>query len=309
MKVFVFAATGAQGSSVCKYALDAGYQVYGLTRTPSSTKAKALATSGVHVVQGDMADPASYTSHLNGQAFDAAFINTDFFSKFIPNGGDSLAAQKGEVEEGIAAADACIAAGVKHIIYSTLDEVAEGACAHFESKAAVSKYIQEKKYPYTNLYVSSYYSNFTKRGMLHRISTEDGGQRWVVDYFSPDDTEIATYADEETGLWVLEAWKNPEKWIGKSLLGKDMHACSEFLTIAEMADILTRVTGVPVGTPQITKEFFYSDAHKQALGEEIWASMKGVQRDIEASKQVVPNPMTMEVWARQSSELRKLLGI
>ncbi|TYJ54339.1 hypothetical protein B9479_005004 [Cryptococcus floricola] len=29
-----------------------------------------------------------------------------------------------------------------------------------------------------------------------------------------------------------------------------------------MADILTRVTGVPVGTPQITKEFFYSDAHK-----------------------------------------------
>ncbi|TYJ54340.1 hypothetical protein B9479_005005 [Cryptococcus floricola] len=74
-----------------------------------------------------------------------------------PKGGDTLAAQKGEAEEGIAAADACIAAGVKHIIYSTLDEVAEGACAHFESKAAVPNYIQEKKYPYTNL------------GMLHRI--------------------------------------------------------------------------------------------------------------------------------------------
>ncbi|ODN88441.1 hypothetical protein L198_06713 [Cryptococcus wingfieldii CBS 7118] len=78
-----------------------------------------------------------------------------------------------------------------------------------------------------------------------------------------------------------------------------------------MADVLTQVTGVPVGTPQITKEIFYSDAHKQALGEEYWAATHTSKawRDIEASKQVVPNPMTMEVWARQSSELRKLLGI
>ncbi|WVQ76562.1 hypothetical protein IAR50_006232 [Cryptococcus sp. DSM 104548] len=310
MKVIVFAATGSQGSSVCKYALDVGFEVYGLTRNPSSAQATALAATGVHLIQGDLAVPSSYAPSLIAKGFDAAFINTDFFSKFIPNGGDSLAAQEDEFQEGKAAADACIAAGVQHIIYSTLDEVAEGACPHFESKAAVSKYIREKEYPYTNLYTCSYYSNFTKLGMLKRVPAAAPGEpEWAIDFPLPDDTKVHCYAVEETGKWVVDAWKNPQKWIGK-----DMHACSETLNIAEMATIVTQVTGVPVKTLGITKEIFFSDAHRQAVGEEIWLAMKvvlerGIKRDIAASKQVVANPMTLDVWAHQSAELKKLLGI
>jgi nucleoside-diphosphate-sugar epimerase len=39
-KFVVFTATGAQGSSVCRYLLKEGYHVVGLTRNPESAGAK-----------------------------------------------------------------------------------------------------------------------------------------------------------------------------------------------------------------------------------------------------------------------------
>ncbi|ODN88448.1 hypothetical protein L198_06720 [Cryptococcus wingfieldii CBS 7118] len=304
LKVVVFTATGDQGSSVCKYALEAGFEVYGITRNPTSDSAQALAAQGVHLIQGDMSSPSSYYSSLKG--LDAAFINADFWAKYMSNGGDAEAAQEAETAESKGAADACVEAGIKHIVYSTLDAVEKGAAPHFESKAAVSTYLKEKKYPFTNLYTCNYFSNLYKFGLLKQ-SPDD--KRWVLNFTVPDDTKVPSYPADQTGKWVVAAWKAPDEWIGK-----DMTACTDALTVGEMAASLSNLAGFKVDTPHISRETFFSEAHKEAVGEELWLAMKiliegGMDRDVEASKKVVPDQHNFEAWARNSSGLKTLLGI
>ena len=56
----VVGATGTQGSSLIDAASEDGsFRIRGLTRNPSSEKAKALAAKGVEVVQADINDYAS----------------------------------------------------------------------------------------------------------------------------------------------------------------------------------------------------------------------------------------------------------
>ncbi|WVQ76556.1 hypothetical protein IAR50_006226 [Cryptococcus sp. DSM 104548] len=304
LKVVVFTATGDQGSSVCKYALEAGFEVYGITRSTTSDKAQALAAQGVHLIQGDMSDPSSYSGSLKG--IDAAFINADFWAKYMSNGGNAEAAQEGEVQEAQGAADACVEAGVKHIVYSTLDQVEKGVAPHFESKAAVSAYLKDKKYPYTNIYTCNYFSNVYKFGLLKQLPDDKG---WQLNFTVPDDTRVPSYPVEQMGKWVVAAWKAPSEWIGK-----DMTACGDALSVAEMAEVLSKVAGFKVDTPHYSRETFYSDAHKEAVGEELWLAMKilvegGMPRDVQASRKVVPDQYSFESWARNNSELKQLLGI
>ncbi|TYJ54358.1 hypothetical protein B9479_005024 [Cryptococcus floricola] len=304
-KVVVFTATGDQGSSVCKYALEAGFEVYGITRNPTSDSAQALAAQGVHLIQGDMSSPSSYSSSLKG--LDAAFINADFWAKYMSNGGDADAAREAEMADSKGAADACVEAGIKHIVYSTLDAVEKGASPpHFASKAAVSAYLKEKKYPYTNLYTCIYFSNLYRFGLLKQ-SPDD--KRWVLNFTVPDDTKLPSFPAEQTGKWVVAAWKAPDEWIGK-----DMTACTNVLTLTEMAASLSNIAGFKVDTPHVSREVFFSEAYKESAGKDVWLAMRillegGMDRDVEASKKVVPDQLDFEAWARNSSDLKTLLGI
>jgi uncharacterized protein YbjT (DUF2867 family) len=57
--VTVIGSTGAQGGSVAKILLKAGYKVRAVTRKPDGDAAKALAQEGAEVVQADLDDEAS----------------------------------------------------------------------------------------------------------------------------------------------------------------------------------------------------------------------------------------------------------
>ncbi|TYJ54348.1 hypothetical protein B9479_005014 [Cryptococcus floricola] len=303
-KVVVFTATGDQGSSVCKYALEAGFEVYGITRNPTSDSAQALAAQGVHLIQGDLSSPSSYSSSLKG--LDAAFVNADFWARYMSTGGDADAARDGETADSIGAADACVEAGIKHIVYSTLDAGEKGAVPHFDSKAAVSAYLKEKKYPYTNLYTCFYFANLYRFGQLKQLPDD---KRWVLNLDGLDDTKLPFFPVEQTGKWVVAAWKAPDEWIGK-----DMTACTDILTVVEMAAFLSNLAGFKIDTPHTSREDFYTEAHKESVGEELWLSMKvlienGTNRDVEASKKVVPDQYDFETWARNSAGLKTLLGI
>ena len=58
----VVGASGTQGYFLIETALkDGNYKIRGVTRNPSSEKAKALAARGVEIVQADVNDEASLT--------------------------------------------------------------------------------------------------------------------------------------------------------------------------------------------------------------------------------------------------------
>ena len=111
----VFGATGAQGGGLARAILNdknSEFAVRAITRDTNSDKAKALAAMGAEVVAADIDDPKSMQKALE-DAYGAYFV-TFFWAHF--------SAEK-ETAEAKNMAEAAKLAGLKHVIWSTLEDV------------------------------------------------------------------------------------------------------------------------------------------------------------------------------------------
>jgi uncharacterized protein YbjT (DUF2867 family) len=110
--ISVVGATGAQGGGLVRAILaDRGGQfaVRAITRNPNSEKGESLRAAGAEVVAGDADDPSTL-----GRAFagaHGAFLLTNFWEHFSP---------ERELTQARNMAEAVKAAGVQHVIWSTL---------------------------------------------------------------------------------------------------------------------------------------------------------------------------------------------
>src|SRR5215203_4773508 len=112
--IAVVGSTGAQGGGVCEAILSdpsGGFKCRAITRDPNKDKAKALAARGAEVVAADLDDVKSLEKAFNGAH--GAFCVTNFWEHF------SAEKEKAQAKN---LADAVRAAGVKHVIWSTLED-------------------------------------------------------------------------------------------------------------------------------------------------------------------------------------------
>ncbi len=112
--VAVCGATGAQGGGLVRAIVDdpqGGFAARAITRDAGSAKASELAAIGAEVVAADVDDPASLERALEG-AYGAYFV-TFFWAHFSP---------EREMAEARNMAHAARAAGLKHAIWSTLED-------------------------------------------------------------------------------------------------------------------------------------------------------------------------------------------
>ena len=112
--IAVVGATGAQGGGLVRAIAgdkSGRFQARAITRKPESEKGKALAASGVEVVAADLDDVASLERAFAGAY--GAFCVTNFWEHFSP---EKELAQAGNM------ARAAKAAGVEHVIWSTLED-------------------------------------------------------------------------------------------------------------------------------------------------------------------------------------------
>jgi uncharacterized protein YbjT (DUF2867 family) len=122
--ILVTGATGKQGGAVLRHLRTQGFAVRALTRDVHSPAARTLAATGVALIQGDFADRASLARALDG-AYGAYAVQTPY-----QRGGVA-----GELRQGIAFADAAKAAGIQHLVYSSLGSAnRQTGIPHFESK-------------------------------------------------------------------------------------------------------------------------------------------------------------------------------
>ena len=136
--VLVTGATGQQGGAVARALLSRGHRVKALTRKPDSDAARRLASAGADVVTGDLGDAASVLKA-------ASDVDTMFLM-----GNSYEAGTEAETRQGIIAADAAKAAGVGHLIYSSVaDADKKTGIPHFESKYLVEKHVAGLGIPYT----------------------------------------------------------------------------------------------------------------------------------------------------------------
>eukprot|EP00897_Mesotaenium_endlicherianum_P000185 jgi/Mesen1/10167/ME000076S09675 len=167
--IAIFGSTGAQGGSVAKALIKSGkYRVRGVTRDPSSAKAKSLSHELGGKIEFVKADQENY-EELKA-AFEGAYgvyALTDFY-----------AIGPREAEFGGRTARAAKEAGVQHFIWSTLPNCKEKSggkyhVAHFTGKAEVDPVVRGLDFKHHTFMVCAFYfQNFVEFNLCH--AEEDG---------------------------------------------------------------------------------------------------------------------------------------
>lgn len=299
--ITVFGATGAQGGGLVRaIAADAGseFSVRAVTREPESDKAKALAGPNVEVVYGDLSDAASVQKALDG-AWGAFFV-TFYWAHFSP---------EREKAEAALFARAAKQAGIKHAVWSTLEDTRELVpltddrmptlmgqykVPHFDAKGESNQYFLDAAVPTTFLYCSFYWDNFIYFGAGPKRG-EDGKLALTLPI---GHAKMAGIAAEDIGKCVYGIFKNSAAWIGKKL-----GVAGEHLTGEEMAAALGKAIGEPVvynGVPaSVYRSFGFPGADDLGnmfqVYDEFEAPLNKL-RDVSISKQLNPQLQNFEQW-------------
>jgi uncharacterized protein YbjT (DUF2867 family) len=231
--IAVFGATGAQGGGLARaIAADTSgeFTARAITRNPNSDKAKALQALGIEVVAGDTDNEASLAAALQGAY--GAFCVTNFWEHF--------SAQR-EGIQATAMARATKAAGVQHVVWSTLEDTrrwipledsrlptlhGQFKCPHFDSKGAMDEVFATQGAPTTYVLAAFYWDNFIHFGMGPRVG-EDGN---LVLAMPLGGVKLPGVGAEDIGRCAYGIFK-----AGTSTVGQRIGVAGESLSGEEMA--------------------------------------------------------------------------
>ncbi len=222
MTYLVLGGTGLQGGAVADELLRRGAKVRVLTRNAMSMKARELAGRGAVVVTGDLSDPATLPP-----AFDrvsGVFSVQDFYAP-----GVGLA---GEIAQGRAVFAAAKAAGVRHIVQSTMgDGNQPGGPEHFLSKAVLERDLKRSKLDWTLLGTVWFLDNLVNPAMKPDLMFP------VLAGSLRADTVFPMLATRDLGWIAAEALMQPEIWAGRKI-----NLAGDAMTIPKMKQTYREVT-------------------------------------------------------------------
>ena len=274
--IAVIGSTGAQGGGLCSAILgdtSGAFACRAITRDPDKDAAKALAARGAEVVRADLDDVESLKRVFTGAY--GVYCVTNFW--------EHLSAEK-EKEQARNLADALRASGVQHVIWSTLEDTRRFMAAddarmpflqihyrvpHFDAKSEADAYFEGV--PTTFLMTSFYWDNLYAFGLAPKKG-EDGSYSWA---FPMDDKRLAGIAAEDIGKVAYGIFK-----AGTSYVGKTVGIASEFLTIAEMGEKMSKALGIgPIAYHAVCADAYRSFGFP---GADEMGNMFQVYRDFEA---------------------------
>ena len=127
--IAVVGATGAQGGGLVRAILadpEGPFTARALTRNADSPKARALASQEAEVVEADLDDEASLRKAFNGAY--GAFVVTNFWVERTSEEEKACTRAQMELDQAAAAARAAKETGLRHVVWSTLEDTRP----HFE---------------------------------------------------------------------------------------------------------------------------------------------------------------------------------
>lgn len=299
--IVVFGATGAQGGGLVRAILNhsnSEFSVRAVTRDTTSPKAQALAAMGAEVVAGDVDDIASVKKALQG-AYGAYFV-TFFWSHF--------SAEK-ETAEAKALAEAAKEAGLKHVIWSTLEDVRKFVplentsmptlqgkykVPHFDGKGEADQYFIAAGVPTTFLLASFYWENLIYFGS----GPKRGADGKLALTFPLGDKKMAGIASEDIGRCAYGIFKK-----GPSMAGKRIGVAGEHLSISAMAASLSKAIGEEVVynevTPDVYRSFGFPGADDVGNMFQFYRDFEeacNTTRNVAYSKELNPQLQSFDTW-------------
>jgi uncharacterized protein YbjT (DUF2867 family) len=276
--IAVTGATGQQGGAVSRRLLANGWKVRALTRDASKPAAKELATLGAEIVAGDMENRAELDA-----AFKGAYGVFSVQNYWLPNVGFD-----GEIKQGKNTADAAKAAGVEHLVYSSVGAAHRGmGQKHFESKWIVEQYIESIGVLHTILRPAYFMDNhnWSRAYILNGTFTGMG---------LPPEKSMQSIAVEDIGVFAGIVFADAKKYLGKTL-----ELAGDELTESQTAVLFTKVIGRPV------KLAAPSGSGRRASEEEMIAMFnffngEGYNADIPALRKIHPGLLTFEQYLRKN---------
>jgi uncharacterized protein YbjT (DUF2867 family) len=252
--IAVVGATGAQGGGLVRAILkdrSGEFAARAITRDVNSPKARELARLGAEVVAANLDDVESLKRAFSGVY--GAFCVTFFW--------DHFSAEK-EIDEARHMAEAAKAAGVQHVIWSTLEDTRRWVplgddrmptlhgkykVPHFDGKGEANKVFVDMGLPVTLLHTSFYWDNFIFFG----IGPKPGPDGALALTFPMGDKRLPGIAAEDIGKCALGIFKAKGEFIGKTV-----GIAGEHLTGAQLAEKMGRALGREVRYNDVPPEVY-----------------------------------------------------
>jgi uncharacterized protein YbjT (DUF2867 family) len=303
--IAVVGATGAQGGGLVRAILadkNGPFTVRAITRDVNSDKAKALADEGAEVVAADIDDVKSVKKAFAGAH--GAFCVTFFWAHLKP---------EKELAEARNMAQAAKEAGVRHVIWSTLEDTRKSIplsddrmptlmgkykVPHFDAKGEADAIFTELGVPTTFLLTSFYWDNFIYFGM----GPKKGPDGKLALTLPMGNRKLAGIAAEDIGKVAYAIFEK-----GDEMIGKTVGIAGGHLTGAQMAKSLSKALGQEVKynaiSPAVYRGFGFTGADD--LGNMFQFNTEFEQdccdaRNISETKSLNPELQTFDRWLGQN---------
>jgi uncharacterized protein YbjT (DUF2867 family) len=310
--IAVVGGTGKQGGSMVRAILDdpdGPFTARVLTRNPGSDRAKALAERGVEVVAADLDNEQSVRLAFDGAY--GAFVVTNYWEQRTEEEVAERSAGRLELEQARNAANAAKAAGIKHVVWSTLEDTRpyfsyfgsdvpdledEFKVPHFDAKAAANGFFTDLGVPTTFLETTFYYEAFLGGLGPHR---DADGQ--LVLTLPMRDGVLSMVATEDIGRMAYGIFLAGPRFVGRTLGLAGDHLSGEQIAKVFTAVLGERVVYRPASTQQL-----------RAAGQEEMANMFDfyayavepfmAHRDLDQIRSINPRLRSLEDWLIEHRE-------
>jgi uncharacterized protein YbjT (DUF2867 family) len=277
---------------------DGPFTVRAITRDVNSDKAKALKAMGAEVVAADVHDVESLKKAFAGAY--GAYCVTFYWAHMQPDL---------EIAEIRNLAQASRAAGLKHVVWSTLEDTRQWVplsddrmptlmgkykVPHFDTKGSSDHFFTDLGVPTTFLLASFYWDNFIYFGAGPKPGP-DGVQALT---FPMGDKRLPGIAAEDIGKCALGIFRAKGEFIGKTV-----GIAGEHLTGAQLAEKMGRALGRTVRyndvAPEVYRGFGFPGADDMGNMFQFKRDFNAdfvAARSIELSRRLNPELQDFDAW-------------
>lgn len=280
--IVVTGATGNQGGATARHLLADGWHVRALVRDAGTPAAAALAAAGAELVRGDLDERASVDAAVRG-SYGVYSVQS---------------ANPNEIAQGINIADAASAAGVQHLVYSSVGGMQSQNDFYVErgwgpiDKWQIEEHIRQLGLPATILRPAGFMEDFVSPARFF----QDGSLNvpWG------DDLVMQLIAIDDTGAFAALAFADPGNYLGTAL-----EITGDRLTAPQIAEALSTAAGRPVPHTRVPLEVLWEQV-PEAAKVFTWANERYFDTDLGPLRKAYPGLMDFGSWLSRTGKARLL---